>query len=131
VRIYLDTCIWIYAIEDPAGRGEAILAKLLESMDDTTIVYSYLTEMECLIVPRRNRDDSLIHEYFATWSLAELVPMSQAVFRRASQIRADHKVKTPDALHLAAALEFGCDEFWTNDARLSALAQSLAIRQLP
>jgi len=29
---------------------------------------------------------------------------------------------TPDALHLAAAIDAGCDEFWTNDRRLERAA---------
>jgi predicted nucleic acid-binding protein len=38
---------------------------------------------------------------------------------RAAQLRADLNLKTPDALHLAAAIEAGCDRVLTNDNRLS------------
>jgi predicted nucleic acid-binding protein len=49
----------------------------------------------------------------------EHVALTAAVFDRAAQMRADPGFKTPDALHLAAAIEAGCDRLLTNDARLS------------
>ena len=33
--------------------------------------------------------------------------------------RVQHGLKTPDSLHLAAALRHGCTEFWTNDDPLA------------
>jgi hypothetical protein len=35
-------------------------------------------------------------------------------------VRAVHNFKTPDALQLGAAIVHGCDQFLTNDSRLSA-----------
>lgn len=40
------------------------------------------------------------------------------MFRHAAAIRAKHNFRTPDALHLAAALAGACDMFLTNDAAL-------------
>jgi predicted nucleic acid-binding protein len=40
------------------------------------------------------------------------------VFRKAAEIRAQHNFKSPDALHLAAAVLSACDVFLTNDAQL-------------
>ena len=34
----------------------------------------------------------------------------------------DYNLKTPDALHLAAAIIGGCQEFWTQDHRLDHAA---------
>lgn len=51
------------------------------------------------------------------------VPLNKAVFDLATELRAQHGLKTPDALHLAAAISAGCDEFWTNDLRLTQAAQ--------
>ncbi len=42
----------------------------------------------------------------------------------ASRLRIDHRIKTPDALHLAAALVAGCAQFWTNDAHLAKAADN-------
>ncbi len=39
-------------------------------------------------------------------------------------LRARNGIQTPDALHLAAAIEGGCQEFWTNDKRLRVVAHN-------
>ena len=44
---------------------------------------------------------------FSTCRVDELVGFTGAVFRRAAEIRASDNFKTPDALHLAAAIEGG------------------------
>ena len=49
----------------------------------------------------------------------ERVSITTAVFDRATLIRATHNFKLADSLHLAAAIEGGCDRFLTNDTRLS------------
>ena len=49
----------------------------------------------------------------------QVVPITTAVFDRATLIRATHNFKLADSLHLAAAVEAGCDRFLTNDTRLS------------
>ncbi len=49
-----------------------------------------------------------------------MVPLTTAVYDRATVIRATHGIKSLDAIHLAAALEGGCDIFLTNDVRLSS-----------
>jgi len=53
--------------------------------------------------------------------------MDDAVFGRALILRAEQGLKTPDALHLATALQNGCTEFWTNDNRLRSAAGAMAV----
>jgi predicted nucleic acid-binding protein len=51
----------------------------------------------------------------------ERVGLPRDVCRLAAQIRAEHRLKTPDALHVAAAIDARCDEFWTNDTRIAGV----------
>ncbi len=52
--------------------------------------------------------------------------MESEVFRNAAKLRANFgSLKTPDALHLATALHYNYDEFWTNDNRLNSVAPRL------
>jgi predicted nucleic acid-binding protein len=67
---------------------------------------------------------------FFTRPDVRLVPFTAAVFDRATPIRATFPFKTVGALHLAAAVESGCDRFLTNDVRLSAFAD-IAVEVLP
>ena len=47
-----------------------------------------------------------------------IIPISQQVIDEATQLRAKYGFRTPDAIHLAAAIVSGCDTFLTNDNRL-------------
>lgn len=50
--------------------------------------------------------------------------MAPGIFERATDLRAKYlKLKTPDALHLAAAIESGCDAFVTNDFGLKVITE--------
>jgi predicted nucleic acid-binding protein len=71
-------------------------------------------------------------KFDAFFSLADVIhaPLTTAVFDRATSLRATHGFRTADAIHLAAAIEQRCDQFLTNDARLSKCTD-LAIEQLP
>jgi predicted nucleic acid-binding protein len=51
--------------------------------------------------------------------VAEIVALSREVMDRATAIRGQYGFKTPDAIHLAAAVISGCDVFLTNDHRLN------------
>jgi predicted nucleic acid-binding protein len=50
--------------------------------------------------------------------VTEIVSLSGLVMDRATDIRAYYGFKTPDAIHLAAAVVSDCDVFLTNDQRL-------------
>ena len=47
-----------------------------------------------------------------------MLPMTPAVWERAARIRAVYKLQALDSVHLASAIEHGCDIFLTNDAQL-------------
>ncbi|APW61881.1 type II toxin-antitoxin system VapC family toxin [Paludisphaera borealis] len=64
------------------------------------------------------------YQRFFSSSAVEMLPMTAAVCERAAEIRVASalKIKLPDALHLAAALEHGCGLFLTNDGPLAGCA---------
>lgn len=118
MRAYLDSVIVIYLVEQNPQFAPAAERWLLAHPRD--IVSSELVRMECLIMPVRNGDAARIAEFedFFRTRVATMVPLDRAVFDRATAIRANSKIKTPDALNLAAATEAGCDVFLTNDPQL-------------
>jgi predicted nucleic acid-binding protein len=61
-------------------------------------------------------------DYFAD-AVSDIVPLSREVIDRATEIRAQYGFKTPDAIHLAAAVVSGCDVFLTNDHRLDRFTE--------
>lgn len=123
--IYLDSCILIYALEDRSARGDAVRAAL--SQTGSLVGASDLALHECLVVPLREKNVELRDRYLAMFDRLERISLDAAAFIRAAELRADFGLKTPDALHLAAAQLSGCDEFWTNDKRLAAASHGLAV----
>jgi uncharacterized protein len=118
-RVYLDASPVIFMVQQVMPYWVPLQTRL--SLPGIVLVASELTRLECLVLPLRAGDAQLIghfDSFFAT-QVAELVPFTAAVFRRAAEIRARHNYRTPDALHLASAVEGACDVFLTNDARLA------------
>jgi len=98
------------------------------------IFVSDLTRLECRVGPLRDGDQGLLRQYDAFFALPEVgrIPMTSDVFDAATELRATQRLKTPDALHLAAAICGSCDEVWTNDDRLSGAAEGrTGVRLLP
>jgi predicted nucleic acid-binding protein len=120
MRIYLDASPVIYLVEKVAPYAATLLTRL--SAAGVVLVASELTRLEVLVKPLKKGDAALQTDFeaFFTTQVSELIPFTRPVFDRALQIRADHGFKTPDALHLAAAVEGACNLFLTNDAQLKA-----------
>ena len=128
LSVYLDACVGIYLVEQNQTFAPQIRTRLTERAKTQEVVLqiSTLTEMECLIMPLRRRNQPLLDKFYAWFDEVDVLPLEQAVFRRAAQLRADFAgLKTPDAIHLATALHYGSDEFWTNDNRLIHIAPAL------
>jgi predicted nucleic acid-binding protein len=82
------------------------------------IVSSELVRLETRLLPIRQQNTLSLQSFNRFFTLCEIIDLNRAVFERATTLRAEQNLKTPDALHLAAAIEAKCDEFWTNDKHL-------------
>lgn len=129
--IYLDSCIVIYLIEGPDPFRETCYQALAKcKTGGGQLCFTGLTRLECRALPLRKGQQRILEEYDNFFSLPETsqLSMNDHVFEIATELRAFQNLKTPDALHLAAAIHHGCAEFWTYDLRLkSATADRLQI----
>lgn len=119
MRYYLDSAPIIYLVEQVQPFATAVRVKL--AFSGLVLVTSDLARLECRVQPIQNGNQILLQEfddYFAN-TIAELLPLTKDVIDRAMELRARYNFKTPDALHLGAALVSNCDVFLTNDQRLS------------
>jgi predicted nucleic acid-binding protein len=128
-RIYLDSCIVIYLIEDHPVYKPPIEQALIQYIDSEFCV-SPLVKMECLVAPLRRNDQALLHKFEQFFLRPTMLSIPEPLFYQAARLRADYGLKTPDALHLAIALYHGCDQLWTNDDRLSNVAGSMVVNVL-
>jgi len=122
VLIFLDTNIVIYFVEQMPDWGALAAARVnsLRSAGDQMAV-SDLVRMECHVGPLLDGDAVTLAAFDAFFALPEVrvVGITSTMCDRAAAIRAAYRFRPMDALHLAAAVEAGCDVFLTNDNRLS------------
>ena len=119
MRVFLDAALVIYLVEQNPVFGPRVEAWLIANPCD--LVSTELVRMESLILPVRSNDSARVTEFedFFALQVSEIVNLSRAVFDQAVKIRALYSFKAPDSLHLAAAVEAGCDVFLTNDQKLT------------
>jgi len=125
-RVYLDACVVIYLMENVAPFSEKT-RHFLSRNGDAILCVSSLVRMEVLIKPLRESSAILTADYEEFIAAQNWLRIDDSTFERALQLRARYGLKTPDALHLAVAQQHGCDEFWTNDDRLSKSAGVMAV----
>jgi predicted nucleic acid-binding protein len=123
MRLYLDTSPVIYTVEQVPSYAAAVDNTL--SVPGTVLIASELTRMECRVKPLRDGNADLLRDYdeFFHNAVAELIPLTREVMDCATEIRAQYGFKTPDAIHLAAAVVSGCGTFFTNDHRLDRFSR--------
>lgn len=124
-KIYLDSCIAIYLVEEHPIYGTVIENAL--AGESGIVCHSPLTELECLVVPLRLKREDLVERYRRFFELNVQLAMPDTVYREAARLRAECGLKTPDALHLATARFHNCSELWTNDDRLACVAGAVAV----
>lgn len=121
-RVFLDTNIFIYLIEDEGelGRKSVELIERLTARRD--LVYtSTLTLGEVLTQPLSKGDARLADLYEEKLGSpgVHLLDFDRVAARNYARIRLDRSIKAPDAMQLSMAAAARCDLFVTNDERLS------------
>jgi predicted nucleic acid-binding protein len=120
-RIFLDTNLFIYWLEDVGERG-AKVSRLLERivLRRDELVTSALTLGEVLVKPLEAGDIAWADRYEKLLSGPgiSVVPFDKGPARIYAQLRRDRAMKPPDAIQLACAGAARCDLFITNDTRL-------------
>jgi predicted nucleic acid-binding protein len=121
-RVYLDACVVVYLGEASEPFFRQVEARLtpLRLGSGLQLLTSRLSRLECRCKPLREGNNAVLAAYDAFFSASgvALFEVTSAVIERATAIRAQYGVKTPDALHLATAIEEGASVFLTNDTRL-------------
>lgn len=123
---YFDSMVLIYFIEKHAVYG-TLVRPLFELIGEGKVagLTSYVTLLEVLVRPLQVGRKDLAAEYrraLVGSSNVFLIPVGLQVAERAALLRAELRVRTPDAIQLATAIEERADVFVTNDERLKRCA---------
>jgi predicted nucleic acid-binding protein len=144
VLYYLDTVIIIYAVEgNPANQQRALHHLAILEQAGHSFVISELSRTECLVPVLGPGAGQRLPDFFRFFHGPNIrtVTLTAAAHARAAAIRGSfyhpaHPGLQPkryglaDALHLAAAIESGCDVFLTNDNQLSNFPD-ITVEELP
>ena len=108
---FLDASALIYLVEGEAPWAEATQATLQQlavEAPDLTLAVSRLSVLVCRVAPLRRGDQASLERFEALFAKPDLlvVELSASVVELATQLRASHGLRTPDALQ-AACLELG------------------------
>jgi predicted nucleic acid-binding protein len=121
-RLALDTAPLIYLVEGHSSFGPLVRAVIERAeRGELQLVSSVLTLTEVLTLPFERGATDLAREYKSLLlhtPYLRLEPIGPQVAERAAALRARHRLKTPDAIQLAVAMEAGCAAFLTNDFAL-------------
>ena len=117
----LDTSIFIYFVEEHPTYLP-LVEPIFEAIDGGEVkgVTSALTLLETIVVPLRSGNESLARRYESLLTRSrglKLVHLDLALLKAAAHLRAVSRIKTPDAIQLAAAFTEGCSTFLANDHR--------------
>lgn len=123
----VETAPFIYFAECRSGHVDKMRAIFRHVADgEITVVTSTITLTEALAKPLREGANDLAAAYRAMLKETPgilLHPVDSVTADRAAELRARYNLKTPDALHVATAVEAGCDAFLTNDLDLRRIVE--------
>jgi predicted nucleic acid-binding protein len=122
-KLGIDTLAFIYLVEQHPtyiARVRSIFQYVQSGSIRASGCVIALTEV--LTLPLRNQKHGLVQSYQNILSNSadlSLIPVDSRVAEEAAELRALYNLKTPDALHVASAIQSGCDAFLTNDRNLT------------
>jgi predicted nucleic acid-binding protein len=125
--IFLDSAPLIYFIEDVTPYTAALTGLFAaHDRNELTLVASALTYLEVLVVPIRMSRWDLVDKYtreITEVSGIQIVELNRSISYKAAELRAKYRIKTPDAIQIATALETKANFFLTNDFRLKQIEE--------
>ncbi len=116
----------IRLVEGDAATRAPLAARLAPCLGvPGSLVTSRLTRLECRSKPLRAGDLATLTQFDVFFAGVELIlaEVSPAVIERATELRARHNLKTPDAIHYATAVVVGATLFLTGDRALARCSE--------
>jgi predicted nucleic acid-binding protein len=120
---YLDAAPIIYLVERVTPFFERASQRL--NKPDILPATSLLSRLETRVKPLRDKNQIRLQEFeeFLSDRISLEIAITREVIDKATELRARYGFKTPDAIHLAAAITSACDVFLTNDHRLDRCSE--------
>ena len=126
-HIFLDSAPLIYYIEDNELYS-SVLDELFELnlKRKVQLTTSTITLLEVLVMPLKTNNFDLVEKYksiLCESDTFEIWNMDVEIAEKAAELRAKYRLKTPDAIQIAAAICRFSDYFLTNDKQLKMVSE--------
>ena len=124
-KISLDSNIILYYLHQDKNFGNQSL-RLLAAIKNKTKIISTLIYAESFVYVFEQADESLEKKQLKALEKIpklKIVAPTKKICLLAAQLRAAYRLKTPDAIHLATAIDSDCDVFITNDGNLKKVQE--------
>ena len=119
MRLYLDASALIYVAEGSPERRDFVLAWIdrVEAEPDGVLITSRLSRSECRVKHLRSQNQPALRRIDTILAAGNLrlADVSAEVIEKAAEVRAQSRLKTPDAIHVATALLEEATAFVTGD----------------
>ena len=124
-QIALDSSVLIYQLEtNPKYVGLTDVVFAWVALPKSRAVTSTITMTEVLVPPYRASDQKLADNFYgllATYPNLEWIPLGLEIADLATRVRAQHNLRTPDAVHAATAIYRHATVLVTNDPVFSRI----------
>ena len=126
-RVLLDTVALIYFLEENvrySKKAEKIFGRI--ESGELQGVMANLVFAELLVPLYRSGDPQAavgLSNRLINFRNLEIITLTTEISREAARLRADHGLRTPDAIHGATAIITQASGILTNDKRLKVLTQ--------
>lgn len=122
----MDTSVFIYHVEESEKYFPLTdpIFSWVEGPRAAAVTFT-ITLLEVLVQPYRLGELDRLNKFYAllsTFPHLEWVPPDLQIADVAARLRADHKLRTPDAIQAATALRSGATGFVSNDAVFQKIA---------
>jgi predicted nucleic acid-binding protein len=120
--VLVDSAPWIYLLEDHVEFAPRFVG-LFDAAErgQIQLALSTITLAEVLTGPFKAGQTALAKRYEIALNQYQVVPLTPAVTSLAAQLRVEYRLKLPDAVQLASALDIGAAALVTHDRDFSAV----------
>lgn len=120
--VLVDTAPWIYLLEDhPIFAPKFAVLFEAAAAGEVELALSTIALAEVLTGPCKVGQTTLAKRFETVLNTYRIVPVTVPIASLAAQLRAQYRLKLPDALQLATALEIGAAALVTHDRDFSAV----------
>ncbi len=118
--VLVDTAPWIYILEDhPVWASQFVGLFEAAERGRLQLALTTVTLAEVLAGPFKAKQTALAKRYEKALGRYQVVPLSAQVAVMAAQLRVQYRLKLPDAVQLASALDIGAAALVTHDRDFS------------